>query len=213
MAQALNAKRKDVKYALGDYVMLHQPVHIPKAPTALVTCWCGPWRVTKKTRKDYELTHIDSARTTVQAVTNVTPAPVPMHPQDYDDRFNVAGQIVRPIDRIAKDATAGKGQHVVAHSGTRNAIGEVLETYADGSCMVQWWNTKRLDNSKTATWYPSWYAPTAKHGEVASTDGDVPTWEIIQHEDVVTVFEFMNIQGRNKDGGMTLPASVRKYFG
>jgi hypothetical protein len=122
----LNAKRKDEKCALGDYVMLHQPVHIPKAPTALVTSWCGPWKVTKKDGKDYELTHIDSARTTVQARINVTPAPVPMHPQDYDDRFDVAGQIVRPIDRIATDATVTKGQHVVAHPGTRNAIGEVL---------------------------------------------------------------------------------------
>ena len=104
----LNAKRKEVKFALGDYVMLHQPVHIPKAPTALVTCCCVPWKITKKTRKDFELTHIDSARTTVQTVSNVTSAPVPMHPQDYDDRFNVAGQIVRPIDRIAKDATVAR---------------------------------------------------------------------------------------------------------
>ena len=80
--------------------------------------------------------------------------------------------------------------------------------------MVQWWNTKRLDNSKTAAWYPSWYAPTAKHGEVASTpDGDMPTWEIIQHEDIVTVFEFGSATKKIQDGGKTLPASVRKYFG
>jgi hypothetical protein len=78
--------------------------------------------------------------------------------------------------------------------------------------MVQWWNTKKLDNSKTAAWCPSWYAPTAKHGEVASATGDVPTWEIIQHEDVVTVFEFDEMVKRNKDGGLALPASVRKYF-
>jgi len=78
--------------------------------------------------------------------------------------------------------------------------------------MVQWYNTKKLDNSKTVAWYPSWYAPTAKHGEVASITGDVPTWESIQHEDMVTVFEFDEGK-RNKDGGMTLPVSVRKYFG
>ena len=52
----------------------------------------------------------------------------------------------------------------------------------------------------------------AKHGEVASVTGDVPTWEIIQHEDMVTVFEF-DERTRNKDGGVTLPAGVRKYFG
>jgi site-specific DNA-cytosine methylase len=208
----LNAKRKDMKCPLGGYVMLHQPVHIPKAPTALVTSWCGPWKVTKRIGKDYELTHIDSARTTVQARINVTAAPEPMHPKDYDDRFDVAGQIVRPVDRISKDATVATGQHIVAHSGTRNAIGEVLESYADGSCMVQWYNTKKLDNSKTAAWYPSWYAPMAKHGELAGISGDIPTWEIIQHEDMVTVFEF-DERTRNKDGGLTLPSDVRKYFG
>jgi hypothetical protein len=208
----LNAKRKDVKCPLGGYVMLHQPVHIPKAPTALVTSWCGPWKVTKRIGKDYELTHIDSARTTVQARINVTAAPEPMHPKDYDDRFDVAGQIVRPVDRISKDATVATGQHIVAHSGTRNAIGEVLETYADGSCMVQWYNTKKLDSSRTAAWYPSWYSPMAKHGELVGVTGEMPTWEIIQHEDMVTVFEF-DEKTRNKDGGVTLPSEVRKYFG
>jgi hypothetical protein len=47
---------------------------------------------------------------------------------------------------------------------------------------------------------------------VASATGDVPTWEIIQHEDVVTVFEFDELK-RNNEGGLSLPASVRKYFG
>ena len=40
----------------------------------------------------------------------------------------------------------------------------------------------------------------------------MPTWEIIQHEDMVTVFEF-DERTRNKDGGVALPAGVRKYFG
>ena len=148
----------------------------------------------------------------MQARINVTAAPEPMHPKDYDDRFDVAGQIVRPVDRISKDATVATGQHIVAHSGTRNAIGEVLETYADGSCMVQWYNTKKLDSSRTAAWYPSWYAPMAKHGEQVGITGEMPTWEIIQHEDMVTVFEF-DERLRNKDGGVTLPSEVRKYFG
>ena len=38
------------------------------------------------------------------------------------------------------------------------------------------------------------------------TDGE------IQHEDMVTVFEF-DERTRNKDGGVTLPSEVRKYFG
>jgi hypothetical protein len=135
-----------------------------------------------------------------------------MHPMDYVDRFNVAGQVVRPIDRLKEDAMVDVGQHIVAHSGTRNAIGKVLESYADGSCMAQWMNTKKLDNSKGAAWYPSWYTPDTKHGETASMDGEMPTWEIIQHEDMVIVFEFDETK-KNKDGGQTLPQSVRKYFG
>ena len=52
----------------------------------------------------------------------------------------------------------------------------------------------------------------AKHGEQVGIIGEVPTWEIIQHEDMVAVFEF-DEKSRNKDGGVTLPSEVRKYFG
>jgi hypothetical protein len=61
MAEAQNAKRKNDKHSLGDFVMLHQPVHIPKALSKLL--WCGPWKIKKKKETDYELTHIDSAGT------------------------------------------------------------------------------------------------------------------------------------------------------
>jgi hypothetical protein len=37
----LNAKRKNDRHSLGGFVMLHQPVHIPKVPSKLVTCSCG----------------------------------------------------------------------------------------------------------------------------------------------------------------------------
>ena len=78
--------------------------------------------------------------------------------------------------------------------------------------MVQWYNTKKLDSSRTSAWYPSWYAPMAKYGEQVGVIGEMPTWEIVQHEDMVTVFEFDEGK-RNKDGGVALPVSVRKYFG
>jgi hypothetical protein len=40
-----NAKKKEIKFAVGDYVMLHQPVHVPGAATKLTTSWNGPWKV------------------------------------------------------------------------------------------------------------------------------------------------------------------------
>jgi hypothetical protein len=80
--------------------------------------------------------------------------------------------------------------------------------------MVQWVNTKKLDNSKGALWYPSWYTPDTKHGETqtASIVGEMPTWEIIQREDRITVFEFDETK-KSKEGGLSLPQSMRKYFG
>jgi hypothetical protein len=42
--------------------------------------------------------------------------------------------------------------------------------------------------------------------------GEMPTWEIIQREDMITVFEFDETK-RSKEGGLSLPQSIRKYFG
>jgi hypothetical protein len=65
-------------------------------------------------------------------------------------------------------------------------------------------DTKKLVNSKGAAWHPSWYTPDTKHGETASIDGEMPTWEIIQHEDMVVVFESSTKRRRvqMEDGGM-----------
>jgi hypothetical protein len=50
-----------------------------------------------------------------------------------------------------------------------------------------------------------------KHGETSSLDGEVPTWEIVQHEDMVNGFEFDETK-KSKDEGLTLPQSIRKDF-
>jgi hypothetical protein len=49
-----NAKKKELKFAVGGYVMLHQPVHVrPGAATELTTSWNGPWEVVSKKGKKF----------------------------------------------------------------------------------------------------------------------------------------------------------------
>jgi hypothetical protein len=53
-----NASKKEIKVKDGDYVMLHQQVHVPGAATKLTTSWNGPWRVVGKRQKEFEIVHI-----------------------------------------------------------------------------------------------------------------------------------------------------------
>jgi hypothetical protein len=76
--------------------------------------------------------------------------------------------------------------------------------------MVQWYNTKKLDPSPTAAYYPSWYTPRAKHGNTASSTGDMPSWDIVERARMVTVFEYQ-IEA-DKNNSMLLPKDVRKYL-
>jgi hypothetical protein len=57
-----NAKKKEVKFAVGGYVMLHQPVHVPGAATKLTTSWNGPWKVVSKKGKKFGIVHIESGK-------------------------------------------------------------------------------------------------------------------------------------------------------
>ena len=76
--------------------------------------------------------------------------------------------------------------------------------------MVQWHNTKKLDSSPTAAYYPSWYTPKEKHGETASSTGDMPSWDIVDRARMVTVFDY-RLEG-GKSNSMMLPKDVRKYL-
>jgi hypothetical protein len=60
-----NAKKKEIRFAVGDYVMLHQPVHVPGAATKLTTSWNGPWKVVSKEGKKFGIVHIESDKHTV----------------------------------------------------------------------------------------------------------------------------------------------------
>jgi hypothetical protein len=66
-----NAMKKEIKVKNGDYVMLHQQVHVPGAATKLTTSWNGPWRVVGKRQKEFEIVHIVSGKRTWQHVTNL----------------------------------------------------------------------------------------------------------------------------------------------
>ena len=71
----LNARRKNNKFTPGDFVMLHQPVHIPGCPTKLTTAWNGPWKILTKNKKQFVMTHIDTGRSSAQDITNLSKAP------------------------------------------------------------------------------------------------------------------------------------------
>ena len=206
-----NAKKKEVKFAVGDYVMLHQPVHVPGAATKLTTSWNGPWKVVSKKGKKFGIVHIESGKHSEdQHVTNLTAAPDPAHPQDYDDQYKAAVQRINPVDRLPTEYDLQPGDDIIVNAGKRNAVAKALEVYQDGSAMVQWHNTKKLDSSPTAAYYPSWYTPKEKHGETASPTGDMPAWDIVDRAKMVTVFDYQ-LQG-GKSNSMMLPKNVRKYF-
>ena len=56
--------------------------------------------------------------------------------------------------------------------------------------------------------YPG--TPKAKHGETASSTGDMPSWDIVERTRMVVVFDYQ-IQA-NKDNSTMLPNGVKKYL-
>ena len=207
-----NASKKEIKVKDGDYVMLHQQVHVPGAATKLTTSWNGPWRVVGKRKKEFEIVHIVSGKRTWQHVTNLTSAPDPAHPEDYNDQYGAAVQRIDPVDRVPTEHELTVDALLVVHVEGRNVIAKVMQVFQDGSAMVQWWNTRKLDSMSTAAYFPVWYTPDTKLGETAAVEGDMPLWDIVQRRDMVVVFWFAVDCPRTKDGGLQLPAPVKKYL-
>jgi hypothetical protein len=97
-------------------------------------------------------------------VTNLTGAPDPAHAEDYNDQYAAAVQKVDPVGRIPTEHRLVDANMLVVNmmsgesgGSTHNAIAQVMETYQDGSAVVQWWNSKKLDGSASAAFYPVWY--------------------------------------------------------
>jgi hypothetical protein len=102
---------------------------------------------------------------------------------------------------VVNVASEGKGV------SSRNAIAQVMETYQDGSAMVQWrWNSKKLDGSASAAYFPVWYTPEAKLGETASLIGEMPLWEMVPRRDMAVAFMFDSECRPTKEGGIPLLA-------
>ena len=132
-----NAKKKGIKFVVGDYVMLHQPVHVPGAATKLLTTsWNGPWKVVGRRSKEFDLVHIESGKCASQHVTNLTGAPDPAHAEDYNDQYAAAVQKVDPVGRIPTEHRLVDANMLVVNvksgesgGSPRNAIAQVMETY------------------------------------------------------------------------------------
>ena len=109
---------------------------------------------------------------------------------DYEDRYQSAVKRIQPTNRISKDVKVDQDQMILVATGKRNNVAQVMDAYPDGSCMIQWWNTKKMDGNKNACFYPSWYDPSSRHGEVAAVKGEVPTWEIVSRRDIVALMNW-----------------------
>jgi hypothetical protein len=60
-----------------------------------------------------------------------------------------AVQRINPVDRLLTEYDLQAGDDIVVDAGKRNAVAKALEVYQDGSAMVQWHNTKKLDSFVT----------------------------------------------------------------
>ena len=69
-----------------------------------------------------------------------------------------------------------------------------------------------MDANKNSKFYPSWYDPNSRTGEVAAKEGEVPTWEIVYRKDMVALFSWDDETTGSMDsgdGGNKLPDIVR----
>jgi hypothetical protein len=196
-----NAMKKEIKVKNGDYVVLHQQVHVPGAATKLTTSWNGPWRVVGKRQKEFEVVHIVSGKRTWKHVTNLTSAPDPAHSEDYNDQYEAAVQRIDPVDRVPTEHELLEDVLRVVNMEGRNAIAKVMQVFQDGSAMVQWWNTRKLDSTSTAAYFPGCggYTPDSELGGTASVKGEMPLWEIVQRRDMAVVFVFAANCPRTKE--------------
>jgi hypothetical protein len=88
--------------------------------------------------------------------------------------------------------------------GKRNAVlhkgaGSIPRWFSDGSA-------KKLDFSPNASYCPSWYNPKATHGETASLNVGMPSWDIVGRARMVTVFVYQFKPAQDdQDSSMLLP--------
>jgi hypothetical protein len=99
-----------------------------------MTSWNGPWKVVSKKGKKFEIVHIESGKHSEdQHVTNLTAAPDPTHPEDYNDQYTAAVQRINPVDRLPTEYDLQAGDDIIANAGKRNAVAKALGVYQDST--------------------------------------------------------------------------------
>jgi hypothetical protein len=83
-------------------------------------------------------------------------------------------------------------------------------TAQDGSAMVQWYNTKKIDSSPPHTTHRGLPREQNMGGETASSAGDMPSWDIVERARMATVSDYQIEVAKNNS--MLLPKNVRKYL-
>jgi hypothetical protein len=69
------------------------------------------------------------------------------------------------VDRVPTEHELIEDVLLVVDVEGRNVIAKVImQVFQDGSAMVQWWNTRKLDSTSTAAYFPVWYTPDTKLG-------------------------------------------------
>ena len=182
-----NADRKDTKYKVGGFVMVHAPIRTKGAITRLTQNWVGPFRVmSDDLHKQYTLRHIDNGRVVQQTVSNLCRAPDEMHEGEYQERYNATQNAATPA---AVDVSVNDMILVRTNRGVFPA--EVWCCLADGTLHIHWFNGLKGKFSAGGAIYPSWLDDTGvKLKEVfthspSPAQEEAPVWTIIPISDVV----------------------------
>ena len=93
-----NKGRKDVKFAVGDYVMVWSPLRVLKTQSKLLPNWVGPFRVEeKRAGKRYGVRHVDTGKPGECAVERLSPAALEWEPGEYDRRYKEGLKFAKTI--------------------------------------------------------------------------------------------------------------------
>jgi hypothetical protein len=85
---SLNAKRKDVKFKLGAFVMPHASIRTKGAASRLTENWIGPFVVTADSgHKNYTIQHIDAGISARHCVHNLCASPPELFKGEYHERL------------------------------------------------------------------------------------------------------------------------------
>jgi hypothetical protein len=105
---SLNAKRKDVKFKAGTFVMLHAPIRTKGAASRLTENWIGPFIVTADSdHKNYSIQHIDAGTTARHGIHNLCASPPELFKGDYQERLLPSTTSIAANDMILVKALRG----------------------------------------------------------------------------------------------------------